>query len=178
MARVRWATPSSTPRRFTPASPMRRSAPPPAHSTGWYHSLREAATRGLAGRRCGGAPSEAGGRRRLSSPWSRLAQGQCRACQLSRLCLSGIKWRASVSSRSCRRFAQCRSAVLGGHVERCEDSDHSRIAYTAKSPPRRRRRRHCSRCHRLPRRPRARPETPVADCGRDDDAGITAGTVR
>src|SRR5262249_20423771 len=39
---------------------------------------REAATRGLAG---GGAPPEAGGRRRLPSPWSRLASGQCRASE-------------------------------------------------------------------------------------------------
>ena len=29
--------PSSTPRRFTLASPMRRSAPSPAHSTDWHH---------------------------------------------------------------------------------------------------------------------------------------------
>src|SRR5712671_2713499 len=37
-----------------------------------------AETRSVAG---GGAPPEAGGRRRLSPPWRRLAQGQCRACQ-------------------------------------------------------------------------------------------------
>src|SRR5215467_9912951 len=39
---------------------------------------REAATRGLAG---GGAPPEAGGRRRLPSPWSRLASSQCRTSE-------------------------------------------------------------------------------------------------
>ena len=34
----------------------------------------------------------------------------------------------------------CRSAVLGGHVERCEDCDHSRIAYNSC------RNRHCPKC--------------------------------
>jgi Putative transposase/Transposase zinc-binding domain len=35
---------------------------------------------------------------------------------------------------------QCRSAALGGHVERCEDCGHSRIAYNSC------RNRHCPRC--------------------------------
>jgi putative transposase/transposase-like zinc-binding protein len=35
---------------------------------------------------------------------------------------------------------QCRSAALGGHVERCEDCDHSRIAYNSC------RNRHCPKC--------------------------------
>jgi len=35
---------------------------------------------------------------------------------------------------------QCRSAALGGHVERCEDCGHSRIAYNSC------RNRHCSKC--------------------------------
>lgn len=35
---------------------------------------------------------------------------------------------------------QCRSAALGGHVERCEDCSHSRIAYNSC------RNRHCPRC--------------------------------
>ncbi len=35
---------------------------------------------------------------------------------------------------------QCRSAVLGGHVERCEDCGHSRIAYNSC------RDRHCPKC--------------------------------
>jgi hypothetical protein len=35
---------------------------------------------------------------------------------------------------------QCRSAALGGHVERCEDCGHSRIAYNS------RRNRHCPKC--------------------------------
>src|ERR1051325_5446665 len=35
---------------------------------------------------------------------------------------------------------QCRSAALGGHVERCEDCDHSRIAYNSG------RNRHCPKC--------------------------------
>src|ERR1700752_1640728 len=34
----------------------------------------------------------------------------------------------------------CRSAALGGHVERCEDCDHSRIAYNSCS------KRHCPKC--------------------------------
>ena len=34
----------------------------------------------------------------------------------------------------------CRSAVLGGHVERCEDCGHSRIAYNSC------RNRHCPKC--------------------------------
>jgi hypothetical protein len=35
---------------------------------------------------------------------------------------------------------QCRSAALGGHVERCQDCGHSRIAYNSC------RNRHCPRC--------------------------------
>jgi len=35
---------------------------------------------------------------------------------------------------------QCRSAALGGHVERCEDCGHSRIAYNSC------RNRHCPKC--------------------------------
>ena len=35
---------------------------------------------------------------------------------------------------------QCRSAALGGHVERCEDCGHSRIAYNSY------RNRHCPKC--------------------------------
>ena len=35
---------------------------------------------------------------------------------------------------------QCRSAALGGHVQRCEDCGHSRIAYNSC------RNRHCPRC--------------------------------
>src|SRR5258705_2737954 len=35
---------------------------------------------------------------------------------------------------------QCRSAALGGHVERCEDCGHSRIAYNSC------RDRHCPKC--------------------------------
>jgi len=35
---------------------------------------------------------------------------------------------------------QCRSAALGGHVERCENCDHSRIAYNSC------RNRHCPKC--------------------------------
>ena len=37
---------------------------------------------------------------------------------------------------------QCRSAALGGHVERCEDCGHSRIAYNSC------RNRHCPKCQR------------------------------
>ncbi len=35
---------------------------------------------------------------------------------------------------------QCRSATLGGHVERCQDCGHSRIAYNSC------RNRHCPKC--------------------------------
>jgi hypothetical protein len=35
---------------------------------------------------------------------------------------------------------QCRSAALGGHVERCQDCSHSRIAYNSC------RNRHCPKC--------------------------------
>ena len=37
-------------------------------------------------------------------------------------------------------FEQCRSAALGGHVERCEDCGHSRVAYNSC------RNRHCPKC--------------------------------
>ena len=47
---------------------------------------------------------------------------------------------ASASSRSCLRSRRCRTAALGGHVERCEDCAHTRIAYNSC------RNRHCPKC--------------------------------
>ena len=46
---------------------------------------------------------------------------------------------------------QCRSAVLGGHVERCEDCGHSRIAYNSC------RNRHCPKCQGATAQPKIAP---------------------
>ena len=68
-----------------------------------------------------------GGRRRLSRPWGGVAQGQRRHVGLGQLkVMSAIE--------------TCRTAGLGGHVERCEDCAHERVAYNSC------RNRHCPKC--------------------------------
>jgi Putative transposase/Transposase zinc-binding domain len=47
--------------------------------------------------------------------------------------------------RALRALAVCRTAALGGHVERCADCDHERIAYNSC------RNRHCPKCQALAR---------------------------
>src|SRR6516164_4543916 len=119
------ATPSSTRRHFTPASPISRSGPSPARSTGSHHRSR-------GGR--GPRRSRAAVRRprlevadvfhRHGADWRRANAGHVSLGQLQ--VMSAIE--------------QCRSAALGGHVERCEDCGHSRIAYNSC------RNRHCPKC--------------------------------
>jgi len=59
----------------------------------------------------------------------------------------GATWRASHAGhvslgqlKVMSAIESCRTAALGGHVERCEDCDHSRIAYNSC------RNRHCPKC--------------------------------
>ena len=85
----------------------------------------ETETRRLAG---GGAPPEAGGRRHLPSPWRRLAQGQCRACE-PRPAQGDVGDRATA--------ARPPSAAM---------SSAARTAATAGSPTTRCRNRHCPKC--------------------------------
>src|SRR6516225_10672774 len=47
--------------------------------------------------------------------------------------------------RALRALAACRTAALGGHVERCADCGHERIAYNSC------RNRHCPKCQALAR---------------------------
>ena len=110
---------------LTPASPMPRSGPSPARSTGSHHRSR-------GGR--GPRRSRAAVRRprlevadvfhRHGADWRRANAGHVSLGQLQ--VMSAIE--------------QCRSAALGGHVERCENCGHSRIAYNSC------RNRHCPKC--------------------------------
>jgi len=59
----------------------------------------------------------------------------------------GLAWRRANAGhlslgqlKAMSAIEQCRSAALGGHVERCEDCGHSRIAYNSC------RNRHCPKC--------------------------------
>jgi len=52
---------------------------------------------------------------------------------------------ASVQRQALRALARCRTAALGGHVERCLDCGHRRIAYNSC------RNRHCPKCQALAR---------------------------
>src|SRR5690242_3618618 len=61
---------------------------------------------------------------RHGADWRRANAGHVSLCQLQ--VMSAIE--------------QCRSAALGGHVERCEDCGHSRIAYNSC------RNHHCPKC--------------------------------
>ena len=52
---------------------------------------------------------------------------------------------AGVQRQALGALARCRTAALGGHVERCLDCDHRRIAYNSC------RNRHCPKCQALAR---------------------------
>ena len=69
-------------------------------------------------------PVKPGGRRRLSRPWGGVAQGQ----------------RRPYEPRPAEGHVGDRDLALGGHVERCEDCAHERIAYNSC------RNRHCPKC--------------------------------
>src|SRR4051795_10511826 len=52
---------------------------------------------------------------------------------------------SATQKKALRDLAQCRTAALGGHVERCLDCGHERIAYNSC------RNRHCPKCQALTR---------------------------
>ena len=52
---------------------------------------------------------------------------------------------SATQKKALRDLAQCRTAALGGHVERCLDCGHQRIAYNSC------RNRHCPKCQALSR---------------------------
>src|ERR1700747_279463 len=128
MARVRWDIRNSARRRSTPASPSARSARRPARSP-----------------LCGRCPADA---RPLSRPWAFSP----RACPVGVEVADifrhrGPAWRASHAGhvslgqlKAMSAIERCRTAALGGHVERCEDCAHLRISYNSC------RNRHCPKC--------------------------------
>lgn len=54
-------------------------------------------------------------------------------------------WLTATQRKALRDLAQCRTAALGGHIERCLDCGHERIAYNSC------RNRHCPKCQALAR---------------------------
>jgi hypothetical protein len=54
-------------------------------------------------------------------------------------------WLSATQKKALADLARCRTAALGGHVERCLDCDHQRIAYNSC------RNRHCPKCQALSR---------------------------
>src|SRR6201984_3016439 len=124
MARVRWATQSWRRRRSTPASPSTRSATSRARSSGCASTSR-------ADRR----PPDRGrvARPRLEVADVFRAHGAAwRKANAGHLSLAQLKVMSAIET--------CRTAALGGHVERCEDCAHQRISYNSC------RNRHCPKC--------------------------------
>ena len=124
MTRVRWATPSSRRRRSTPASPSTRSATSRARSSGWASTSR-------ADRR----PPDRGplARPRLEvADVFRTHGAAWREANAGHVSLAQLKAMSAIET--------CRTAALGGHVERCEDCAHERVAYNSC------RNRHCPKC--------------------------------
>src|ERR1700757_1938295 len=117
--------PSSTPRPATPASPTPRSAASPARSTGSGSRPKE-------GRDPGNKPAAVRRQKlevadifhRHGAAWRKANAGHVSLGQLQ--AMSAIE--------------NCRSAALGGHVERCQDCGHRRISYNSC------RNRHCPKC--------------------------------
>ncbi len=113
-------TPSSRRRRSTPASPSPRSAMSRAR---WIGSASISRTdrgppdQSRVPRRPGQEP---GCRRRLSRPRGGMARGQRRSREPP-----------GHSPGVMSAIETCRTAALGGHVERCEDCAHERIAYNS-----------------------------------------------
>src|SRR5271166_888975 len=124
MTRVRSATPSSRRPRSTPASPSTRSATSRARSSGWASTSR-------ADRR----PPDRGrmGRPRLEVADVFRAHGAAwRKANAGHVSLAQLKVMSAIET--------CRTSALGGHVERCEDCAHMRVAYNSC------RNRHCPKC--------------------------------
>jgi integrase len=113
---------SSIPRPVTPVLPTPRSAvTSPLDRLG---RRRRRPSKCPAG---GRAPPEVGDRRHLPPSWRRRRKANAGHVSLGQLqVMSAIE--------------NCRSAVLGGHVERCQDCGHRRIAYNSC------RNRHCPKC--------------------------------
>src|SRR3984957_12793169 len=120
-------TPSSRRQRSIPASPSTRSATLPAPWTGsawtWRGDPRPP-DGGRMGRPPGHSPGVADIFRTHGSAWCRANAGHVSLGQLK--VMSAIE--------------TCRTAALGGHVERCKDCAHVEIAYNSC------RNRHCPKC--------------------------------
>src|SRR4029077_17834067 len=124
MTRVRSDTPSSRQRRSTPASQSTRSATSRARSSGWASTSR-------ADRR----PPDRGrmARPRLEGADVFRAHGAAwRKANAGHVSLAQLKAMSAIES--------CRTSALGGHIERCEDCAHTRVAYNSC------RNRHCPKC--------------------------------
>ena len=118
------ATPSWRRPRSTPASPSTRSATSKARSSAWASTSR--------------ADPRPPDRRRMARPRLEVADvfrahgAAWRKANAGHLSLAQLKVRSAIET--------CRTSALGGHVERCEDCAHERIAYNSC------RNRHCPKC--------------------------------
>ena len=125
MTRVRWATPSWRRPRSKPASPSTRSATSRARSSGWASTSR-----------ADPRPPDHGlalARPRLEVADVFRAHGAAwRKANAGHLSLAQLKVMSAIET--------CGTSALGGHVERCEDCAHERIAYNSC------RNRHCPKC--------------------------------
>src|ERR1700760_3080143 len=110
--------------RSTPASPSTRSATSRARSSGWASTSR--------------ADPRPPDRRRMARPRLEVADvfrahgATWRKANAGHVSLGQLKVMSAIET--------CRTAALGGHVERCEDCAHERIAYNSC------RNRHCPKC--------------------------------
>src|SRR5580692_6982312 len=121
------ATPSWRRPRSTPASPSTRSATSRARSSGWASTSRadpRPPDRRRMARPPGHSPGVADIFRACGAAWRKANAGHVSFAQLK--VMSAIE--------------TCRTAALGGHVERCNDCAHVEIAYNSC------RNRHCPKC--------------------------------
>src|SRR5208337_4793891 len=127
MWRGRSATRSSRRPRSTLRSPSTRSATSRARSSGWASTWRSESRppdRGRMARPPGHSLEVADVFRAHGAAWRKANAGHVSLAQLK--AMSAIE--------------TCRTAALGGHVERCEDCAHERVAYNSC------RNRHCPKC--------------------------------
>src|SRR5277367_5676579 len=127
MACARSDTPNWRRRRSILASRSTRSATSPVHWSGWARTS-PGNRRPLDERRMtrppGHSPGVADVFRAHGPAWRRTNAGH--------VSLGQLKVMSAIES--------CRTAALGGHVERCEDCAHERVAYNSC------RNRHCPKC--------------------------------
>src|SRR5208283_3391843 len=120
-------TPSWRRRRSTPASPSVRSATSKARSSGsasTWRGIRGPPDNGRMARPPGHSLEVADVFRAHGAAWRKANAGHVSLAQLK--AMSAIE--------------TCRTAALGGHVERCVDCAHERVAYNSC------RNRHCPKC--------------------------------